>query len=107
MFLVQEELHLRGQAEHLNASGAFDGGAGAGDGNGRRLLRAHDETALDSLGGDMAENAEVVKENTGETQLTFFETMPDPVKEKLQSLDLMNTTPSEALKILEDLKKHL
>ena len=62
---------------------------------------------LDSLGGDMAENAEVVKENTGETQLTFFETMPDPVKEKLQSLDLMNTTPSEALKILEDLKKHL
>ena len=62
---------------------------------------------LDSLGGDMAENVEVVKENTGETQLTFFETMPDPVKEKLQSLDLMNTTPSEALKILEDLKKNL
>ena len=62
---------------------------------------------LDSLGGDMAENVEVVKENTGETQLTFFETMPDPVKEKLQALDLMNTTPSEALKILEDLKKNL
>ena len=62
---------------------------------------------LDSLGGDMADNVEVVKENTGETQLTFFETMPDPVKEKLQALDLMNTTPSEALKILEDLKKNL
>ena len=62
---------------------------------------------LDSLGSDMAENVEVVKENTGETQLTFFETMPDPVKEKLKSLDLMNTTPSEALKILEDLKKNL
>jgi len=62
---------------------------------------------LDSLGGDLAENAEVVKENTGETQLMFFETMPDPVKEKLQSLDLMNTTPSEALKILEELKKNL
>ena len=48
-----------------------------------------------------------MEENTGETQLTFFETMPDPVKEKLQALDLMNTTPSEALKILEDLKKNL
>ncbi len=62
---------------------------------------------LDSLGGDMAENVEVVKENTSETQLTFFETMPDPVKEKLQALDLMETTPSQALKILEDLKKHI
>ena len=62
---------------------------------------------LDSLGGDMAENAAVVEENTGETQLTFFETMPDPVKEKLKSLDLMNTTPSQALQILEDLQKNL
>ena len=62
---------------------------------------------LSSLGGDMAENAAVVEENTSETQLTFFETMPDPVKEKLKSLDLMNTTPSEALRILEDLKKNL
>ena len=68
-----------------------------------RSARGH----LDSLGGDMAENVEVVKENTGETQLTFFETMPDPVKAKLKALDLMNTTPSEALKILEDLKKNL
>jgi len=33
--------------------------------------------------------------------------MPDPVKEKLQALDLMETTPSQALKILEDLKKHI
>ncbi|MCR5034559.1 MAG: DNA mismatch repair protein MutS [Clostridia bacterium] len=62
---------------------------------------------LDSLGSDMADNVEVVRENTGETQLTFFETVPDPIKERLKSLDLMNTTPSEALKILEDLKKNL
>ncbi len=62
---------------------------------------------LDSLVGNMEDNVEVVKENTGEAQLTFFETVPDPVKEKLKSLDLMNTTPSEALKILEDLKKNL
>lgn len=62
---------------------------------------------LNSLGGDMAENAAVVEENTGEAQLTFFETMPDPVKARLQSLDLMETTPSQALQILEDLKKNL
>ena len=51
--------------------------------------------------------AMIGQENTGETQLTFFETMPDPVKEKLKSLDLMNTTPSQALQILEDLQKNL
>ena len=62
---------------------------------------------LDSLGSDMAVNTEVVKDNTGETQLSFFETVPDPVKKKLASLDLMNTTPSEALKILEELKAKL
>ena len=78
-----------------------------------RLAGAPDELLdnaqlhLDSLGTDMAENVEVVKDNSGETQLTFIESIPDPIKQKLQSLDLMNTTPSEALKILEDLKKKM
>lgn len=62
---------------------------------------------LDSLGSDMAENTEVVKDNTSETQLSFFETVPDPVKKKLAELDLMNTTPSQALKILEELKEKI
>ena len=42
-----------------------------------------------------------------ETQLTFLEAIPDPVTEKLRALDLMNTTPSEALKILEELKEYI
>ena len=78
-----------------------------------RLAGAPDELLdnaqihLDSLGTDMAENVEVIKDNSGETQLTFIESIPDPIKQKLQTLDLMNTTPSEALKILEDLKKKM
>ncbi len=42
-----------------------------------------------------------------ETQLSFLQSIPDPVTEKLRNLDLMNTTPSEALKILEELKEHI
>ena len=62
---------------------------------------------LDSLGNDMAENVSVVRDNTSETQLSFFETVPDPVRKRLENLDLMNTTPSKALEILEELKKNL
>ena len=62
---------------------------------------------LDSLGNDMAENVSVVRDNTSETQLSFFETIPDPVRKRLENLDLMNTTPSKALEILEELKKNL
>ena len=42
-----------------------------------------------------------------ETQLSFLSSIPDPVTEKLRNLDLMNTTPSEALRILEELKEHI
>lgn len=42
-----------------------------------------------------------------ETQLSFLGSIPDPVTEKLKNLDLMNTTPSEALRILEELKEHI
>ncbi len=40
-------------------------------------------------------------------QLSLFAQIPDPVTEKLKGLDLMDTTPSEALRILEDLRKYL
>lgn len=62
---------------------------------------------LESLGSDMADNAEIVRDNTAELQLTFIESIPDPIKQELTSLDLMNTTPSEALRILEKLKQSL
>lgn len=42
-----------------------------------------------------------------EVQLSLFEAIPDPIISKLRSLDLMNTTPSQALKILEELKEQL
>lgn len=40
-------------------------------------------------------------------QLSLFESIPDPIITTLKSLDLMNTTPSQALKILEELKERL
>lgn len=40
-------------------------------------------------------------------QLSMFEFVPNPVTRRLRDLDLMNTTPSEALKILEELQKYL
>lgn len=42
-----------------------------------------------------------------EMQMSLFETIPDPVAEKLRDTDLMETTPSEALRILEELKKYI
>ncbi|MGN0704921.1 MAG: DNA mismatch repair protein MutS [Lentihominibacter sp.] len=42
-----------------------------------------------------------------EHQLSFFELAPDPVITKLRNLDLMDTTPSQALRILEELKELL
>lgn len=39
-----------------------------------------------------------------EEQISFFGFAPNPVVERLKSIDLMNLTPSEAFKILEELK---
>ena len=69
---------------------------------------------LDALSEDMKENREVLTERAAPSndsepgeQLSLFAQVPDPVSERIKSLDLMNTTPSEALKILEELQKHL
>ncbi|MCQ4635877.1 DNA mismatch repair protein MutS [Anaerovorax odorimutans] len=40
-----------------------------------------------------------------EQQISFFGFAPNPVVERLKALDLMNLTPSEAFKILEELKE--
>ena len=42
-----------------------------------------------------------------EHQLSFFELAPDPLVTKLRNLNLMDTTPSQALRILEELKELL
>ncbi|NLD20344.1 MAG: DNA mismatch repair protein MutS [Clostridiales bacterium] len=48
-----------------------------------------------------------VNEPPEQQQLSFFEFAPNPLAERLKALDLMNITPSEALKILEELKEYL
>ena len=40
-------------------------------------------------------------------QLSLFAQVPDPISERIRGLDLMNTTPSQALQILEELKEYL
>ncbi len=42
-----------------------------------------------------------------EIQLSLMDIMPNPVIDMIRSLNLMDTTPSEALRILEELKKHV
>lgn len=50
--------------------------------------------------------AEPISEAVTETeQISFFSFAPNPVVERLKSLDLMNITPSQAFGILEELKK--
>ena len=52
----------------------------------------------------IAEQEPTVQE---EAQLSFFDAVPNPVLQKLRSLDLMDTTPSQALRILEELQELL
>lgn len=49
-----------------------------------------------------AENANMSVQE--EEQISFFGFAPNPVVERLKAIDLMNLTPSEAFRILEELK---
>ena len=60
----------------------------------RSSLEVPDEEKKDAAAGAMQ----------GE-QLSFFAPGPNPVVERLKSLDLMEITPSQAIKILEELQK--
>ncbi|WP_027398585.1 DNA mismatch repair protein MutS [Anaerovorax odorimutans] len=46
-----------------------------------------------------------INQNNDSKQISFFNFAPNPVLEKLKSLDLMEITPSKAFEILEELKK--
>lgn len=69
---------------------------------------------LDALNGDNADNIHAVtsvsenniapEKHQEEMQLSLFDGTPNTVLQKLRETDLMNTTPSEALKLLEELK---
>jgi DNA mismatch repair protein MutS len=57
-------------------------------------------------GGMTPPAAHAAKGDKGESgQLSMFSFAPNPVLEKLKSLDLLSITPSQAFAILEDLKK--
>lgn len=47
------------------------------------------------------------EQNDDSHQISLFELAPSAVTDRLRKLDLMNTTPSEALKILEELKEYI
>ena len=42
-----------------------------------------------------------------DVQMSLFDLTPDPIITRLRELDLMNVTPSEAIKILEELKRKI
>ncbi len=58
---------------------------------------------------DNATSRSVKSEAAGYTreQLSLFDLTPDPIISRLRDIDLMNVTPSEAIKILEELKSKL
>ncbi len=49
-------------------------------------------------------NYENKSKSEAQDQLSIFDFMSNPVAEKLRNLDLMNITPSQAIRILEELK---
>lgn len=73
------------------------------------LERAADKLKELEEGRPISENSSGAEEPSvmaeEEQQISFFGFAPNPVVERLKSLDLMNLTPSEAFKILEQLKE--
>lgn len=58
--------------------------------------------------GKEANNSKIESgSQTEEYQVSLFDFAPNPVIERLKSVDLMDTTPSQALAILEELKEYL
>ena len=83
--------------ERLANSGEADALASAGS-------DASDVTDYDDLHPSGIDGAKSAQQ---EMQLSFFDAVPSPVLQRLRSLDLMDTTPSQALKILEELQELL
>ena len=82
-----------------------------------RLANSGEADTLASAGSDASDLTDYdnphtsgldgVKSAQQEMQLSFFDAVPSPVLQRLRSLDLMDTTPSQALKILEELQELL
>ena len=57
--------------------------------------------------GEVSSNQPALKAVNEEVQLSILDIIPNPVIDRIKSLDLMDVTPSQALKILEELQEQL
>lgn len=71
------------------------------------LLSRAGERLAELESSESAAAPHVRKEPEEEEQLSFFSTAPNPLVTAIRELDLMDTTPSQALRILEDIKKQI
>ena len=67
----------------------------------------HEDTGHESLEYKLPIKDELPAKVADNVQMSLFDLTPDPIISRLREIDLMNITPSEAIRILEDLKKKL
>ena len=74
--------------------------------NGSADIQSTIEMTDEPESGSKSKNAAASKaSDDGSEQLSFFMPGPNPVADKLKDLDLMEVTPSQAIRILEELKE--
>jgi len=71
----------------------------------KKLLDRAEEKLQDLESGQPQIIIKDAPEIVQESQMSFFFGQPDPAVERLKTLDLMEITPSQAIKVLEELKE--
>ena len=74
--------------------------------NNEDSTKLRNSKVIEYLPGEM-KNDQKANKVAEDVQMSLFDLTPDPVITRLRELDLMNVTPSEAIKILEDLKRKI
>ncbi len=75
--------------------------------NAQARLDILEEGGMPAIQDTPSEAQNLFESDETERQMSFFDFAPNPVISKLRDVDLMNTTPSKALAILEELKEYL
>ena len=75
--------------------------------NAQARLDILEEGGMPAIQDTPSEAQNLFESEETERQMSFFDFAPNPVISKLRDVDLMNTTPSKALAILEELKEYL
>ena len=89
--------------EELESGAAsVDVGAGAGD---VRIASIDETVAKDATASQGTATTEQREGKTVSQQLDLFATEEDPIRTRLQSVDLFNLTPMQAMMLIEELKK--